>query len=68
MIKVSRTGMVPRSLVKIDKGTQIIACSDKCLVYSNNIFKDRDDKICLLSLIHTYTHLMLLLGVLFFIM
>ena len=30
MIKVSRTRMVPRSLVKIDKGTQIIACSGKC--------------------------------------
>lgn len=30
MIKVSRAEMVPRSLVKIGKGTQIIAYSDKC--------------------------------------
>lgn len=30
MIKVSRTEMVPRSLVKIDKGTEIVAYSDKC--------------------------------------
>lgn len=30
MIKVSRAEMVPRSLVKTDKGTQIIAYSDEC--------------------------------------